>query len=55
MKLSDARCRNARSTGVPYKLADGHGLYLYVAANGSRLWRVRFFAMKSVRKEEATH
>lgn len=42
MKLSDARCRNARSTGVPYKLADGHGLYLYVAANGSRLWRMDF-------------
>jgi integrase len=42
MKLSDAHCRNARSTGVPYKLADGHGLYLYVAANGSRLWRMDY-------------
>lgn len=42
MKLSDARCRNARSTGVPYKLADGRGLYLYVAANGSRIWRMDF-------------
>lgn len=42
MKLSDARCRNARSTGVPYKLADGHGLYLFVTANGSRLWRMDF-------------
>jgi integrase len=42
MKLTDAHCRNARSRDVPYKLADGHGLYLYVAANGSRLWRMDY-------------
>ncbi|MBK8840597.1 MAG: DUF4102 domain-containing protein [Hyphomonadaceae bacterium] len=40
MKLTDVRCRNARSRDIPYKLADGQGLYLYVAANGSRLWRM---------------
>ena len=39
MKLSDAKCRSARAKEHPYKLADGHGLYLFVAKNGSRLWR----------------
>lgn len=39
MKLSDAKCRNARARNRPYKLTDGHGLYLLVAKNGSRLWR----------------
>lgn len=42
MKLTDVHCRNARSRDVPYKLADGHGLYLYVAVNGSRLWRMDY-------------
>lgn len=42
MKLTDVHCRNARSRDVPYKLADGHGLYLYVATNGSRLWRMDY-------------
>lgn len=39
MKLSDAKCRNARARDRAYKLTDGHGLYLLVAKNGSRLWR----------------
>jgi integrase len=39
MKLSDAKCRNARARDSAYKLADGQGLYLFVAKNGSRLWR----------------
>lgn len=42
MKLSDAKCRNARPKERPYKLADGHGLYLLVGANGSRLWRLDY-------------
>lgn len=42
MKLTDVHCRNARSRDVPYKLADGQGLYLYVAVNGSRLWRMDY-------------
>ncbi len=37
MKLTDKKCRNARPNGKPYKLADGHGLYLFVSANGKRL------------------
>lgn len=39
MKLSNAKCRNARGKTQAYKLADGHGLYLFVTKNGSRLWR----------------
>ncbi len=42
MKLSDAKCRNARAKERPYKLADGHGLYLLCATNGSRLWRMDY-------------
>lgn len=42
MKLSDAKCRNARAKERAYKLADGHGLYLLVATNGSRLWRMDY-------------
>lgn len=39
MKLSDAKCRSARPAEANYKLADGHGLYLFVKTNGARLWR----------------
>lgn len=42
MKLSDAKCRNARAKKSAYKLADGHCLYLLVAKNGSRLWRMDY-------------
>jgi hypothetical protein len=42
MKLTDAACRTARPTDAPYKLADGHGMYLHVKPNGSRLWRLDF-------------
>ncbi len=42
MKLSDVKCRNARPCDSAYKLADGHGLYLLVAKNGSRLWRLDY-------------
>lgn len=42
MKLSDAKCRTARAKDRPYKLSDGGGLYLLVAKNGSRLWRLDY-------------
>jgi hypothetical protein len=32
-------CRNARGREKPYKLADSHGLYLYVTPKGFRSWR----------------
>lgn len=42
MPLSEAACRNAKSTDRPYKMADGEGLYLYVTTTGSRLWRMKY-------------
>src|SRR6185312_8698434 len=42
MKLTDMKCRNARGSERPYKMADGGGLYLYVAKNGARLWRLDY-------------
>ncbi|MDR2011981.1 MAG: Arm DNA-binding domain-containing protein [Rhodanobacter sp.] len=32
----------ARAKDKPYKLADGHGLYLEVMPTGAKLWRLKF-------------
>jgi len=40
--LTDVKIRNAKPTGKDYKLADGHGVYLLVAASGSKLWRWKY-------------
>jgi len=40
--LTDAKCRTAKPTDKPYKLADGQGLYLEVKPNGVKAWRYRF-------------
>ncbi|WP_352732127.1 tyrosine-type recombinase/integrase [Mesorhizobium australicum] len=42
MSLSDLACKNAKSKGKPYRLADGDGLYLLVQKNGSKLWQLRY-------------
>jgi integrase len=42
MPLSDTSARMAKPRDKPYKLADGHGLYLEVAPNGSRYWRLKY-------------
>lgn len=39
--LTDAKVRNAKAAGKPYKLADADGLYLYVSAIGTKKWCVR--------------
>ncbi|MBN9074865.1 MAG: hypothetical protein BGN87_22605 [Rhizobiales bacterium 65-79] len=39
MKLTDVQCRNAKPRERPYNLTDGHGLFLLVKPNGSKLWR----------------
>lgn len=45
-KKSDAltaiQVKNAKPREKPYKLFDGGGLYLEVAPNGSRIWRLKF-------------
>ena len=40
--LTDHKCKSAKPKDKPYKLFDGHGLYLYVAPTGSKLWRMAF-------------
>jgi integrase len=42
MALTDIQVRAAKPAEKPYKLADGKGLYLYVAATGSRSWRMKY-------------
>lgn len=37
--LRDLVCKSAKGRDKPYKLADSHGLYLYVTPKGCRSWR----------------
>lgn len=43
MKLNDKKCRDAKPldppSKSPRKLADGHGLYLFVMPDGAKYWR----------------
>lgn len=42
--LSDTTCRNATSAGAKVKkIHDGGGLYLWVHADGSKYWRLRYW------------
>ncbi len=40
MKLTDSTCKSAQPKDKSYKLFDGGGLYLEVAPNGSKHWRL---------------
>lgn len=46
MKLNDKLCKNAQPfpppSKSPRKLADGHGLYLWVMPNGAKYWRFKY-------------
>ncbi len=42
MSLTDVACRNAKPESKPKKLADGAGLYLYLAPTGTKTWRVDY-------------
>ena len=42
MPLNDTAIRNIKPKDRPFKLADGNGLYLFVTATGSRLWRLKY-------------
>lgn len=39
MPLTDTHIRNVRYAGKPKKHFDGGGLFLFVTASGSKLWR----------------
>jgi len=41
-KLSAVQVRNAKPQSKPYKLTDGHGLFLHVATSGKKTWRYRY-------------
>ncbi len=41
-KLTDNDCRKAEPRDKPYKMADGHGLYLNVMPDGAKYWRYKF-------------
>ncbi len=41
MPLTDTAVRNAKPAAKSYKLADGGGLFLYVAPTGGKLWRLK--------------
>ena len=50
MPLSDTTVRMAKPRDKAYRLSDGHGLYIEVATNGSRYWRLKYrFANKEKR------
>jgi len=42
MKLSDAKLRALKPRATPYRVFDGHGLYVEVSPSGGRLWRWKF-------------
>ena len=42
MALTDIQAKAAKAKDKPYKLADSHGLYLYVAPSGLRSWRMKY-------------
>ena len=39
MKLTDTEIKRARAAERPWKMSDGHGMYVLVQPNGSRLFR----------------
>ena len=43
MSLSDAKVRNTKPSGKPYKISDGDGLFLLVTPSGSKYWRLKYF------------
>ncbi len=42
MPLTDIQCKNAKPQEKPYKLSDGGSLYMEVATNGSKYWRLKY-------------
>jgi len=42
MKLTNLQCKHAKPKEKPYRLAAGRGLYLEVAPNGSKYWRMKY-------------
>jgi len=43
VKLSDTKIKSAKPRDKKYKMLDGEGLFLVVAPNGSKYWRLRYY------------
>ena len=41
-KLTDQKCKAAKPGEKPLKMADGHGLYLFVTPAGAKVWRMAY-------------
>lgn len=46
MKLTDSKCKNAKSKEKQYKLSDGKNLYLLIKPNGGKYWRYKYYVGK---------
>src|SRR5271163_4696553 len=42
MALTDLKIKASRPTSKPYHLTDGHGFFLVIQPNGSKLWRWKY-------------
>jgi integrase len=42
MKLTNITCKNAKPKEKPYKITDGHGMFLQIMPNGSKYWRLKY-------------
>jgi len=42
MKLTELNCKNAKPSEKARKMGDGKGLYLEIAPNGSKYWRMKY-------------
>ncbi len=42
MPLSEIAVRNAKAKEKPYRLFDGHGMYLEVMPTGAKYWRMKY-------------
>lgn len=50
MKLSDIKCKTAKSKDKPYKIFDGGGLYLEVLPSGKKHWRLKYHYLKTEKR-----
>lgn len=42
MKLTELKCKSLKPSEKARKIADGQGLYLEIAPNGSKYWRMKY-------------
>lgn len=50
MSLTNTECKNAKAKEKSYKLFDGGGLYLEVMPSGKKLWRLKYYYLKTEKR-----